>query len=142
MTVAAILGEKGNNVLTASPSTTIEQIAKTLGSKKIGAIVIVDDGDKVCGIVSERDVVRHLANMGASVLDTEVSECMTHKVISCSQSDTVDDVMAQMTKNRFRHLPVIENGKLVGIISIGDVVKRKIEKAERDAEDLKKYIAG
>ena len=142
MTVAAILGEKGNNVLTASPSTTIEQITKILGSKKIGAIVIMDDDETVCGIVSERDVVRHLANMGAGILDAEVSTCMTHKVISCTQSDTVDDVMAQMTKNRFRHLPVIEKGKLMGIISIGDVVKRKIEKAERDAEDLKKYIAG
>ncbi len=142
MTVAAILADKGKEVISAKPSVTLQEISKTLADNRIGAIVIIDAGGKVCGIASERDVVRQIAGSGPAALDAPVSSCMTSKVISCSLHHSIDEVMGVMTNNRFRHLPVIEDGKLQGIVSIGDVVKKKIEKAEREAEDLKLYIAG
>lgn len=141
MTVAAILSEKGTAVATAKKEQTMSDIAGILASKKIGAVVIVDDANKVCGIISERDIVRELAADGASCLDKPCSSGMTGKVISCSVDNTINEVMGVMTKHRFRHMPVIDDGKLGGIISIGDVVKRKIEQAERDAEEMRNYIA-
>jgi len=141
MTVHRILEKKGNAVATATPDQPLSTIASELANRKIGALVVLDN-DIVCGIVSERDVVRHIAAHGATALDMAVSECMTSKVISCQPTDTIDVVMEKMTAGRFRHLPVLEDGKLAGIISIGDVVKRKIEVTERDAEELKRYIAG
>ena len=140
MSVSEILSGKGGNVITAKPDTQLVEVAKTLAKHKIGALV-VKDGDAVCGIVSERDIVRHIASDGADALHHTVADCMTRSVISCSRADTIDTVMEKMTAGRFRHLPVIEFGDLLGIISIGDVVKRKIEMAERDAEELKRYIA-
>ena len=140
MTVASILAEKGRDVFTTGPDTTMSKAIDELASKKIGAIVVVDS-DKLCGIISERDVVRELAKSGPSILGEPISTCMTRNVISCSESNTVDEVMAIMTANRFRHLPVVSGNRLAGIISIGDVVKRKIEQAERDAEELRHYIA-
>lgn len=142
MTVALILEQKGRAVTTASPGQSLKEIADLLAKHKIGAVVIVEPDGKVCGIASERDIVRQVANQGASALDAAISSCMTKNVISAGESDTVDKVMGVMSENRFRHLPVTEGGKLIGIISIGDVVKRKIEQAERDAEELKRYIAG
>ncbi|MEO0546069.1 MAG: CBS domain-containing protein [Pseudomonadota bacterium] len=141
MTVHYILEGKGRDVATASPDTALKEIAAQLAERKIGALVIVD-GATVKGIVSERDLVRHIANNGSAALDIAVSQCMTSKVISCEPSETIDQVMGKMTAGRFRHLPVLDEGKLAGIISIGDVVKRKIEQTERDAEELKRYIAG
>ncbi|MEL6745213.1 MAG: CBS domain-containing protein [Pseudomonadota bacterium] len=141
MTVHYILEGKGRDVATASPDTALKEIAAQLAERKIGALVIVD-GATVKGIVSERDLVRHIANNGSAALDMAVSQCMTSKVISCEPSETIDQVMGKMTAGRFRHLPVLDEGKLAGIISIGDVVKRKIEQTERDAEELKRYIAG
>ena len=140
MSVSEILGGKGGSVITASRETSLQEVAKVLAKHKIGALV-VKDGSTVCGIVSERDIVRHIASDGSSALDQSVSDCMTTSVISCTRSDSINVVMEKMSSGRFRHLPVIEEGKLLGIISIGDVVKRKIELAERDAEDLKRYIA-
>jgi len=99
------------------------------------------DGEKVCGIASERDLIRAINTKGANALADRIDGCMTSKVISCAPGDTIDHLMELMTKGRFRHLPVVEDGKLAGIVSIGDVVKRKIEQAERDAEELKRYIA-
>ena len=99
-------------------------------------------GGSVCGIASERDVVRQVAGHGAGALSATIDSCMTKNVISCGTDSTIDEVMGVMTKNKFRHLPVIADGKLLGIISIGDVVKRKIEQTEREAEELKQYIAG
>ena len=142
MSVSAILAEKGRKVVTANTNTTIKDIIKTLAEKKIGAAVVLSDQEQVCGIVSERDVVREIARSGASVLDEPVSTCMTNKVVSCGEHDSIDELMEKMTQGRFRHLPVIDNDKLTGIISIGDVVKRKIRQAELDAEDMKRYIAG
>ncbi|MEM1040277.1 MAG: CBS domain-containing protein [Pseudomonadota bacterium] len=141
MTVHFILEAKGRDVATASPDTALKDIAAQLAERKIGALVIVD-GATVKGIVSERDLVRHIADNGSAALEMAVSQCMTSKVISCQPSETIDDVMGKMTAGRFRHLPVIQDGQLAGIISIGDVVKRKIEQTERDAEELKRYIAG
>lgn len=141
MTVKDILLRKGSAVATAGPDTPLEGIAAELAQRKIGALVIVDEG-KVCGIVSERDLVRHIANNGSAALGMAVSQCMTSKVISCEPGETIDGVMEKMTAGRFRHLPVLSDGELAGIISIGDVVKRKIEQTERDAEELKRYIAG
>ncbi|MEZ5800952.1 MAG: CBS domain-containing protein [Nitratireductor sp.] len=142
MTVALILADKGREVFTMRPETSVSDVVDILASKKIGAVVITDASDVVCGIVSERDIVREISLRGASVLDQPVTQCMTRKVVSCSEEDTVDAVMGIMTNHRFRHLPVTANGKLAGIISIGDVVKRKIEQAVRDAEELRNYIAG
>lgn len=142
MTVSTILAGKGGNVITATPSTTLEQLSQTLAEHKIGAIVILESDGSVCGIASERDVVRQIAKVGAKALEAPVSICMTKKVISCTPDSTIDEVMGIMSTNKFRHLPVITNGKLDGIVSIGDVVKKKIEQAEREAEELKQYIAG
>ncbi len=142
MTVATILAGKGGDVITATPSTTLEQLSNILAEHRIGAIVILESDKTVCGIASERDVVRQIAKQGASALNAPISVCMTKKVISCTPDSTINDVMGIMSSNKFRHLPVITNGKLEGIISIGDVVKKKIEQSEREAEELKQYIAG
>ncbi|MGB7288360.1 MAG: CBS domain-containing protein [Salaquimonas sp.] len=142
MTVAAILSNKGGSVVTATPTTTLQEISATLTQHKIGAIVTVEPDGSVCGIASERDVVRQIADKGPDALSMPVSSCMTKTVIACKTSDTIDHVMGIMSTKKFRHMPVIEDGKLLGIISIGDVVKRKIESAEREAEELKQYIAG
>lgn len=142
MAVSEILAEKGGNVITANQQTTLEETARILSENKIGAIVVQTEDGKVCGIVSERDVVREISKSGVSAMGRPVSDCMTHKVVSCTSDDTIDSLMEKMTAGKFRHIPVIDKGKLVGIISIGDVVKRKIEQAEREAEEMKRYIAG
>lgn len=141
MTVASMLSEKGRAVFTILPQTAMSKVIDELALRKIGAIVVTEADGSVCGIVSERDVVREIASGGPAVLEQPISNCMTKKVVSCKESDTVDQVMGVMTDHRFRHMPVITDGHLVGIISIGDVVKRKIEQAERDAEELRNYIA-
>ena len=141
MTVGSILAEKGRNVFTTNQQTPMSKVVDILAEKKIGAMVVLDEKDKVAGIISERDVVREISVSGASILSKPVSTCMTRAVISCGETDTVEQVMTVMTTNRFRHVPVVSKGQLVGIISIGDVVKRKIQQAEKDAEDLRNYIA-
>lgn len=141
MSVAQILAEKGRDVVTAGADSTLMAVADLLAKRKIGAAVILD-GERICGIASERDIIRELASGGIKALDQPISSCMTQKVVACHEDDSVDDVMEKMTRGRFRHMPVTEKGKLVGLVSIGDVVKRKIEQAERDAEEMKRYIAG
>ena len=140
MSVSEILAGKGNNVITGAAGDKLATIASLLAEHKIGALVI-KDGKSVIGIASERDIVRMIAQKGGAALDLPISDCMTKAVISCVRSDSIDAVMEKMTMGRFRHLPVIEDGNLLGIVSIGDVVKRKIDQAERDAEELKRYIA-
>ncbi len=142
MSVSEILSDKGRDVFTAQSNMTIESVAKTLAQKKIGAAVILNDNQQVCGIASERDIIRQIAKSGTDALAKTIDVCMTPKVVSCDETETIDALMEKMTKGRFRHLPVISNGKLTGIISIGDVVKRKIQKAETEAEEMKRYIAG
>ena len=142
MAVSEILADKGRDVVTATRKSTIQEVADLLASKKIGAVVVVDTADAVCGIISERDVVREVSKNGADALGRQVTACMTKDVVSCEDDESIDSLMEKMTKGKFRHIPVINKGKLAGIISIGDVVKRKIELAEREAEDMKRYIAG
>ena len=116
-------------------------VAQTLAAKKIGAVVIVDTQGRIGGIVSERDIVRALATGGSDALDKPVREFMTASVRTCAPRDTEAELMSLMTEHRVRHLPVLENGKLGGMISIGDVVKNRMEAIEREAEEMKSYIA-
>jgi len=141
MTVGNILAIKGRAVTTASKSDTIAQVSAVLAEKKIGAIVVVTEDEAIAGIVSERDVVRAIAANGADALSIPVSNIMTASVITCEESHTIDQVMGKMTDGRFRHMPVAHEGRLGGLISIGDVVKAKIAQVERDAEQMRSYIA-
>lgn len=141
MNVTAILKAKGRAVSTARPDTLLGDIAATLADKGIGAIVIVGDNGKVDGIFSERDLVHAVAKRGEGVLKAPVSDVMTREVISCAESTTLDELMTTMTQGRFRHLPVIEDGSLVGIISIGDVVKHHIAEVEMEVTAMRDYLA-
>ncbi len=141
MTVAAILAEKGREVVTTTATATLGEAVDTLASHKIGALVIVDKSKSIVGIVSERDVVRAIARGGAKALAETVETVMTRKVVTCTEDETINDVMSRMTRGRFRHLPVATNGRLAGIVSIGDVVKARIEQVEREAEEMRAYIA-
>jgi len=140
MIVAHILASKGRDVATTTPARTISEVVADLTARKIGALVVLERG-RVAGIVSERDIVKAIGNRGAGVLDDPVSSIMTRDVVTCGESDTIDRVMARMTRRRFRHMPVIEEGELVGIVSIGDVVKARIEEVEHEAVELRTYIA-
>lgn len=142
MTVKQILDQKGRDVVTVNPSMGTEDAVRFLADNKIGAVVVTGVGGKIAGILSERDIVRAVASKGADALTMPISSIMTSKVTTCSETYTINQVMEMMTNGRFRHLPVEENGMLVGIISIGDVVRRRIEDVEREAEEIKAYIAG
>jgi CBS domain-containing protein len=142
MAVSHILGVKGRNVFTVRPTDTVDTVAKILGEKRIGAVVVTDDLGRIAGIVSERDVVRHIAADGAAVLKQQAASIMTSNVHTCQEGDSEQDLMSLMTARRIRHLPVVKAGKLAGMISIGDVVKFRIETIEREAEHMKAYIAG
>lgn len=141
MTVKAILEEKGGNVWTLGPNENLTQAIKLLAENRIGALVVTNGDRQIVGILSERDIVRCLAKEAAAALDLAVKDAMTPKVSICNESHTINQVMETMTRGRFRHLPVERDGKLIGIISIGDVVKRRIEDAEREADEIKQYIA-
>ena len=141
MSVANILREKGRNVITIQGSSSLLDVARMLSVNKIGVIVVSDDGTSVDGIVSERDIVKAIANSGAEVLLRSVSKFMTQNVITCQDSDTIENLMEKMTKGRFRHLPVVNDGKLDGVISIGDVVKMRIAEAQSVADAMRDYIA-
>jgi CBS domain-containing protein len=140
MDVAAILRQKGRAVTTASPATTLLEIGNKLAAKRIGAIVIVGAKGAVAGIISERDIIRCLAVHGSDCLTRPVSESMTREVITCQESDTLDELMAMMTTRRFRHLPVMTDGALVGIVSIGDVVKHHVAEVTMEATAMREYI--
>lgn len=141
MTVAAILAGKGREVVTTTATRTVGDAVALLARRKIGALVVVDSGDRIGGIVSERDVVRAIAASGGEALAQPISAIMTKAVVTCSEGETIDSVMGRMTRGRFRHLPVVSNGRLAGIVSIGDVVKARIEQVEREAEEMRAYIA-
>ena len=132
---------KGREVFTAAPDTARFEIAKLLGVHRIGCIVIAAEDGKVIGIVSERDIVREIARAGASVLEEPVEACMTKAVVSCRESDTMDQLMGEMTAHRFRHMPVVDRGRLVGLVSIGDVVRMRIAEAEMEAAAMREYIS-
>jgi CBS domain-containing protein len=141
MTVKAILEEKGHDVFTMGPNEKLSSAIRVLTEHRIGALVITNGDRQIVGILSERDIVRCLAKEGAEALDHTVRSVMTPKVKICNENHTVSEVMEIMTRGRFRHLPVEKDGQLNGIISIGDVVKRRIEEAVRESEEMKAYIA-
>lgn len=142
MHVESILRMKGGDVVSVGPDTGVTDAVELLRARKIGAVVVSADGRTVDGILSERDVVRALAAKGKAALDGPVSGIMTESVVTCRRADSVQSVMEQMTEGRFRHVPVIEDGALAGMISIGDVVKARLEELSAEAEQLKEFIAG
>ena len=139
MTVRSILDSKGHQIQSVEPDTKLSAAIKVLGERKIGALLVMSQG-RIEGILSERDIVRVLGERGASVLEEPVTEVMTRKVVSCRESDTVSSLMEMMTLGKFRHLPVVEEGRVVGLISIGDVVKRRVQEYELEQEALRDYI--
>ena len=141
MSVAHILKEKGSTVVTVTPADSVQSIVDTLARHRIGAVVVIDKGGNIAGIVSERDVVRAMAGNAASVVGKSAADIMTARVMTCGPGDTEAELVSLMTDNRVRHLPVVANGRLVGMISIGDVVKHRMETMEREADQMKTYIA-
>lgn len=139
MTVRAILDTKGHNVLSVEPESKLSAAVKLLSERRIGAVLVMSQG-RMEGILSERDIVRVLGERGAGAMEEPVSSVMTRKVISCRENDTVSEIMETMTHGKFRHLPVVEDGKVVGLISIGDVVKWRVSEYEREQEALREYI--
>ncbi|MFD0360849.1 CBS domain-containing protein [Nocardia sp. GCM10030253] len=142
MRIAEILRRKGTEVATVPPDTTVRTLLATLAEHNIGAVVVSPDGSRIDGIVSERDVVRSLHARGAALLDTPVSEIMTADVRTCAPNDRVDGLRGTMTEHRIRHLPVVHDGKLIGIVSIGDVVKSAISELATEREHLVDYLQG
>lgn len=139
MRISDLLRAKGHDVATIGPGATVEQLVEMLGARNIGACVVID-GERLAGIVSERDVVRRLRERGADLLTATVGDIMTATVLTCAPDDTVDHLAETMTERRIRHMPVVRNGALVGIVSIGDVVKSRISQLESDREQLESYI--
>ena len=141
MAVTHILKQKGSNVLTVKPADSVQFIVDMLAKHRIGAVVVQNETGGIAGIVSERDVVRAMAGNATTVTSKTAADIMTVKVRTCSPSDTEASLMSLMTEHRIRHLPVLANGKLAGMISIGDVVKLRMETMELEAEQMKSYIA-
>ena len=141
MLVSHILREKGRDVLAIAPEATLFEAARVLTLNRIGALLVRDPKGALSGIVSERDIVRAIAEDGASALALTVGERMTKDVATCEENDTIAEIMETMTRCRFRHMPVVDNGRIAGIISIGDVVKIRIAETLREAQALKDYIA-
>ncbi|HEX5998671.1 MAG TPA: CBS domain-containing protein [Hyphomicrobiaceae bacterium] len=141
MNVATILKHKGRAVTTASPTLTLIEAAERLAERHIGALVVVDATGDLVGIISERDIIRALSEAGPECLGRTVAEHMTRQVVICQESDTLDELMALMTTRRFRHLPVVAEGDLIGIVSIGDVVKHHVAEIEMEATAMREYIA-
>lgn len=142
MLVSQILGQKTGGVITAPPSMSVADLAALLAEKKIGSVVVTTDGKTVAGIVSERDVVRSLAQNGAGALVGPISGIMTAKVVTCAPDDTADMVLQRMTDGRFRHIPVLAGGAMVGLISIGDVVKARLAELSMEKDALEGMIKG
>ena len=140
MTVKEILSRKGSDVVTADPNATLSDAVQLLAARRIGAVVVTGADRRIVGILSERDIVRTLAEKGAQALDRPISEVMTRKVITCGVGETVPEIMERMTVGKFRHVPVVEQGRLAGIISIGDVVKSRVQQMEQESAALQEYI--
>ncbi|MBN9515491.1 MAG: CBS domain-containing protein [Alphaproteobacteria bacterium] len=139
MFVSDILSQKGGLVHTVTPGTSVGQVAQQLSLRRIGSVLVLDD-EAVAGIVSERDLVRAFASHGAAAMELEARHVMTRDVVSCDPDDSIDRVMELMTRGRFRHLPVVRHGELLGLVSIGDVVKARLEETQHETEALKAYI--
>ncbi|MEU4344657.1 CBS domain-containing protein [Nocardia sp. NPDC023852] len=142
MRISEILRRKGSDIATVAPDTTVRTLLAALADHNIGAVVVSPDGNTIAGIVSERDVVRSLHARGADLLDTPVTEIMTSDVRTCAPDDPVDGLRRTMTEHRIRHLPVVHDGRLVGIVSIGDVVKSAISELATERQALVEYVQG
>jgi CBS domain-containing protein len=140
MTVKAILSRKGSDVVTADPNATLGEVVRILAARRIGAVVVTGADRRIVGILSERDIVRVLGEKGSAALDSPIGEAMTRKVTTCSMGDTVAELMERMTEGKFRHVPVVEDGRLAGIVSIGDVVKWRVHEIEDESDALRDYI--
>lgn len=140
MTVSVILAGKGREVVTIEPSASVAEAVHLLAEKRIGAALILGADRRVAGIISERDIVRTLAERGAATLDEPVSQTMTRKVETCNESETVANIMERMTAGKFRHMPVVAQGRLVGIVSIGDIVKHRLHEMESESVAMRDYI--
>jgi CBS domain-containing protein len=142
MTIAAILKHKGHDVAHVSPTTTVAEVVQQLATKRIGAVVVTDSAQQLLGIVSERDIVSSLAEHGSRTLAMTAAQLMTRDLHTATQSTTVAHAMEMMTNKRFRHLPVMDGSRLVGIVSIGDIVKARLSQQEQEVDSLKAYVVG
>jgi CBS domain-containing protein len=141
MTVKTILSRKGRDVVTIAPTANLTEAVKLLAQRRIGAVVVTGPDHRVAGILSERDIVRSLGERGPAALEENVGSVMTRKVTTCTESDTIAAIMERMTAGKFRHVPVVDQGRIVGVISIGDVVKYRVEEIEGETNALREYIA-
>lgn len=139
MIVKVILDQKGRNIFAMTPDATLAEAAAELTERRIGAVLIME-GDRLVGILSERDLVRAIAANGPGALSNPASSIMTQSVQTCTLDDMIEEVMERMTASRFRHIPVVDEGKVIGLVSIGDVVKHRIEEAVRERDDMRAYI--
>jgi CBS domain-containing protein len=140
MTVQAMLARKGNDVLTIEPTADLSSAVKILSERRIGALVVTGADHRVIGIISERDIVRVLGERGSQALAVPVAEVMTRRVVTCGSKETISEIMERMTAGKFRHVPVVEDERLIGIISIGDVVKSRLQEMEHESAALRDYI--
>ena len=140
MTVSTILADKGREVVTIEPSASLADAARLLAEKRIGAALVLGADQRIAGILSERDIVRALAAQGAAALDASISQTMTRKVETCTIRETVTNIMERMTIGKFRHMPVVEQGRVVGVVSIGDIVKHRVQEMERESAAMRDYI--
>lgn len=140
MTVSSILAAKGGDVITIEPTATLAAAASILTGRRIGALVVLGPGKRVAGILSERDIVHAVAQRGRDALDEPLSQVMTREVATCGPDDEINSLMERMTDGKFRHMPVVKGGKLAGIVSIGDIVKQRVDEMERESEAMRDYI--
>jgi len=140
MTVSVILAGKGREVVTIEPGASLADAVHLLAEKRIGAALILGADRRIAGIISERDIVRVLAERGAAALDEPVSRTMTRKVETCGENEAVATIMERMTAGKFRHMPVVDQGRLVGVVSIGDIVKHRVHEMERESVAMRDYI--
>jgi CBS domain-containing protein len=140
MTVGIILADKGRDIVTIEPSASLAQAVQVLAGKRIGAALILGADRRIAGIISERDIVRALAARGAAALEEPVSQTMTRKVETCNENDAVATIMERMTAGKFRHMPVVDQGRVVGVVSIGDIVRHRVHEIERESVALRDYI--
>ncbi len=140
MNVKAIIDAKGDTIVTIEPAATLDIAAKLLAERRIGALVVLGADNRVVGILSERDIVRVVSERGTAALQEQVAQVMTRKVATCTLEETIHSIMERMTAGKFRHVPVIEQGRLAGIVSIGDVVKHRIVEMEQESAALRDYI--
>jgi CBS domain-containing protein len=140
MTVNDVLLVKGDRVISIESTAAIAAAVRMLAQHRIGALLVTGAGHRIVGIISERDIVRVLHESGPAVLDTPVAEVMTRRVVTCERHDTIADIMARMTTGKFRHVPVVEHGRLAGLVSIGDVVKARLSQLEHEHDAMREYI--